>query len=285
MAPTSKVQSTAVAIKQKYLAIGEAAYVLGISVDTLRRWEKKGSIAAIRPNGKNRLFSEQEIKRLLANPPRRTAPIRSRAAVVSTSPQPESKSDLLPSRTDDSLPHAAKLVLKNVGTSVPNPLPKIVIPIRFHQISYEGKKQKKPLKTARAAQLTPRVHAAVERSPIHFPTDELLTVDWISDQPGVLERVASRWRTRATSEPTAAPRTNFSQFLLPLLAIPLAVVGFILIVVSVASNANQSLGEAELHTTTTVDVYPRVKEWLGTTENSVVDEATESTGILETKPK
>src|SRR4030042_1249869 len=40
-----------------YLPIGEAAEYLGVSQDTLRRWESQSKLTAIRPDGKNRYFS------------------------------------------------------------------------------------------------------------------------------------------------------------------------------------------------------------------------------------
>ena len=43
------------------ISIGKAAELLGVSVDTLRRWDKLGIITSIRPNGKTRYFSLAEI--------------------------------------------------------------------------------------------------------------------------------------------------------------------------------------------------------------------------------
>ena len=49
--------------KQVYTA-SEAARELGISLDTLRRWDKEGRIATSRDHGNRRLVSGEEIERL-----------------------------------------------------------------------------------------------------------------------------------------------------------------------------------------------------------------------------
>ena len=45
----------------KFVKIGDAAKILGVSIDTLRRWEKSGKIATVRTPGGTRLY---EIKKL-----------------------------------------------------------------------------------------------------------------------------------------------------------------------------------------------------------------------------
>jgi molybdopterin-binding protein len=46
------------------LPIGEAARALGVSVDTLRRWERDGTLATARDGANRRVVSEQEVRRL-----------------------------------------------------------------------------------------------------------------------------------------------------------------------------------------------------------------------------
>lgn len=48
------------------LRIGQAATLLGVSVDTIRRWEDEGVIDVLRSSGGQRLVSMAEIHRLLA---------------------------------------------------------------------------------------------------------------------------------------------------------------------------------------------------------------------------
>lgn len=49
---------------RKFVPIGEAAKLLGVSIDTLRRWDKSGKISSFRPDGKNRFFKISDIERL-----------------------------------------------------------------------------------------------------------------------------------------------------------------------------------------------------------------------------
>ena len=51
---------------QNFLTIREAAKILGVSVDTLRRWDKKGSLRSIRPTPtSHRYYRKEEINNLL----------------------------------------------------------------------------------------------------------------------------------------------------------------------------------------------------------------------------
>lgn len=52
------------------LRIGQAATLLGVSVDTIRRWEDGGVVEVLRSSGGQRLVSMSEIRRLLADRPR-----------------------------------------------------------------------------------------------------------------------------------------------------------------------------------------------------------------------
>ncbi len=49
------------------LRIGQAAALLGISVDTLRRWEVEGRVTLDRTPGGQRLVSVSQVQRLLAD--------------------------------------------------------------------------------------------------------------------------------------------------------------------------------------------------------------------------
>ena len=50
--------------KMDYLSIGDASEYLGISIDTLRRWEKKDRITAYRSPGGHRYFLKEDLKGL-----------------------------------------------------------------------------------------------------------------------------------------------------------------------------------------------------------------------------
>lgn len=55
------------------LRIGQAAGLLGVSVDTIRRWEEEGRIQTVRSEGGQRLVPLAEVRRLLDE--RRPAPV------------------------------------------------------------------------------------------------------------------------------------------------------------------------------------------------------------------
>lgn len=48
------------------LTIGDAARQLGVSTDTIRRWDREGRITTIRTPGGQRRISAAEIARILA---------------------------------------------------------------------------------------------------------------------------------------------------------------------------------------------------------------------------
>ena len=53
------------------LRIGQAADLLGVSVDTIRRWEEDGRLQVDRSDGGQRLVPMAEVRRLLDDRPRR----------------------------------------------------------------------------------------------------------------------------------------------------------------------------------------------------------------------
>jgi molybdopterin-binding protein len=55
---------------RRLLAIGEAAKALGVSADTLRRWDKAGKLATTRDENNRRVISAAEIERLTSRPER-----------------------------------------------------------------------------------------------------------------------------------------------------------------------------------------------------------------------
>lgn len=62
------------------LRVGEAAELLGISVDTLRRWEAAGELTVRRSRGGQRLVSLVDVRRLQATRRKPDQPIVARSA-------------------------------------------------------------------------------------------------------------------------------------------------------------------------------------------------------------
>jgi molybdopterin-binding protein len=57
---------TGVKPKQSTIRVGEAAEILGVSIDTLRRWEASGRLRVSRSKGGQRLVALSEVRRLQA---------------------------------------------------------------------------------------------------------------------------------------------------------------------------------------------------------------------------
>lgn len=64
------VPSDSVVAVAKDLSLGEAATALGVSVDTLRRWDRNGRIKTKRDERNRRLVPASEIRRLTERPER-----------------------------------------------------------------------------------------------------------------------------------------------------------------------------------------------------------------------
>ena len=52
------------------LTLGEAAHALGVSQDTLRRWDRTGKLVTTRDARNRRLVPRSEVERLSGRPPR-----------------------------------------------------------------------------------------------------------------------------------------------------------------------------------------------------------------------
>ena len=54
---------------KKYLSISETAKALGVSIDTIRRWDRAGRLHPVRLDGKNRYFLYEEIQNIRESKP------------------------------------------------------------------------------------------------------------------------------------------------------------------------------------------------------------------------
>jgi len=68
------------------LGMSEAAKALGISLDTLRRWDRSGKIETIRDGANRRRVARTEVERLTAHPERHTTgrPLSARNRLAGT---------------------------------------------------------------------------------------------------------------------------------------------------------------------------------------------------------
>jgi molybdopterin-binding protein len=69
---------------REYYSVSEAAKALGISVDTLRRWDRQGRIRADRDRSNRRVIPASEIDRLRGDPGSATLSARNRFNAVVT---------------------------------------------------------------------------------------------------------------------------------------------------------------------------------------------------------
>jgi len=69
---------------REYYSVSEAAKTLGISVDTLRRWDRQGRIKAERDQSNRRVVSAAEIARLRGEPGTQRLSARNRFNAVIT---------------------------------------------------------------------------------------------------------------------------------------------------------------------------------------------------------
>jgi molybdopterin-binding protein len=65
---------------QKAVRIGQAAELVGVSVATLRRWERDGALRTTRSAGGQRTVAMSEIRRLRERAPKRDRPIVAQSA-------------------------------------------------------------------------------------------------------------------------------------------------------------------------------------------------------------
>jgi molybdopterin-binding protein len=74
---------------REFYSASEAAKTLGISVDTLRRWDRQGRIQTQRDHGNRRLVPASEIERLSGDPNRARQSARNRFKGIVTDVQVE----------------------------------------------------------------------------------------------------------------------------------------------------------------------------------------------------
>lgn len=70
--------------QKKLVPISEAAKVLGVSIDTIRRWDKSGILHSERPDGKNRYFSLDELKQHKLNQPLSISEVAGKFSISAT---------------------------------------------------------------------------------------------------------------------------------------------------------------------------------------------------------
>src|SRR3989344_5083521 len=81
------------------LSIGQASEFLGVSIDTLRRWEKSGKISALRSPGGHRYFLKDDLEKAFGQKYSRTTPAYEEVGKSTQLPQSEVPLPTQPSAT------------------------------------------------------------------------------------------------------------------------------------------------------------------------------------------
>src|SRR4051794_15309648 len=93
------VPKTKLAIADQYVTIGQASKHLGVSIDTLRRWERDGKLKAQRLDGRNRYFLLSEVDHFKKLKPLSSHEVAKQLGVsASTVRRLEEQGNLVPSR-------------------------------------------------------------------------------------------------------------------------------------------------------------------------------------------
>ncbi len=76
--------SSNLSTNKKLVTIGKAAEILGVSIDTVRRWDKDGILHSKRPNGKDRFFNIDELEKHKFQKPLSISEVSERTGISQT---------------------------------------------------------------------------------------------------------------------------------------------------------------------------------------------------------
>ena len=83
-----------------YVTVGQAAKYLGVSIDTLRRWERAGKLQAHRLDGKNRYFSVEDLEAFHSLKPLTTSQVAAALAISESTVRRLEREGQLPANRD-----------------------------------------------------------------------------------------------------------------------------------------------------------------------------------------
>lgn len=105
------------------LSIGKAAEYLGVSIDTLRRWEKRGRVAALRSPGGHRYFRKEDLDNLFGK--KYTRDIEQVSPTAQMPQQPATGPVEAPQEKVSPDPERKNYVVEEVAAPTPQPQPQI----------------------------------------------------------------------------------------------------------------------------------------------------------------
>ncbi len=95
--------------------ISKAAEFLGVSIDTIRRLERKGALRAYRPDGKNRYFSQADLQSFLKIRPLPISQVASLLGISTTAlRQLEQEGIVKPNISDSGNPYYNQEIIDNI---------------------------------------------------------------------------------------------------------------------------------------------------------------------------
>src|SRR5438034_902712 len=80
---------------KKLVSISEAAKILAVSIDTVRRWDKIGTLHSQRPDRKNRYFSIDELEKVKFSQPLGISEVAKRLGISATTLRRLDKKNLI----------------------------------------------------------------------------------------------------------------------------------------------------------------------------------------------
>lgn len=138
---------------REYVTIGEAAEILGISIDTVRRWEKSGKLQAERLDGKNRFFPVDELEAIKSAQVLSTSEVAKQLGVsVSTVRRLEKEGGLNPERDERGRRQYTQKVVDaymNIPEEIQVEEPVLVAADAIHTPTIQADPPKQPRKSAK----------------------------------------------------------------------------------------------------------------------------------------
>lgn len=98
------MQNKASSLQKERHSIGKAAEYLGVSIDTLRRWDKKGRITSLRSPGGHRYFLKRDLDNLFGKKYVRETPKISAKPISSPAPSPREFKPVVVEQTESIYP-------------------------------------------------------------------------------------------------------------------------------------------------------------------------------------
>jgi excisionase family DNA binding protein len=180
------------------LSIGDASEYLGVSIDTLRRWEKKGKVEAYRSPGNHRYFKKSDLDNLFGKKYERRKETKSRVTETkqkrftpnneANNYQPFNGNEILDINLT-TIPHPDRIIKREPKpVPIPPPIPIKVITenkMSFREIDQESNNIGKVNQTQEIESIAIIEEGLIEKAPVDSNNDNqsILTPSYSEDVP------------------------------------------------------------------------------------------------------